>query len=129
MPALNFKKQFADAVERGEKRQTIRARRRDHRPSGTVGKSLTLYTGLRSKNCRKLMDAVCTANRQLVITNDPPQIFINGVRVEDEDGFARADGFDCRCDLYDFFEETHGLPFHGSLIEWETATPKDKPWR
>ena len=50
MVAYNFQKQFADAVERGEKRQTIRAPRRDGRHA-KVGDKLQLYTGMRTKQC------------------------------------------------------------------------------
>jgi len=56
MPALNFQARFADAVERGDKTQTIRAPRK--RPF-KVGDNLYLYTGMRTKWCRKLLDAVC----------------------------------------------------------------------
>ena len=53
MPAYNFQKQFAPLVESGQKRQTIRAigKRRHARP----GESLQLYTGQRTKACRKLI--------------------------------------------------------------------------
>lgn len=51
MALLGFKSIFADAVERGEKRQTIRAERK--RPI-KVREKLYLYTGLGTKKCRKL---------------------------------------------------------------------------
>lgn len=56
MPALNFKKEFAPKVESGEKRMSIRPiGKRRYR----VGDMLFLYTGLRTKACRKLGEAVC----------------------------------------------------------------------
>lgn len=58
MPMFNFKKQFADSVESGEKRQTIRARRKN-RPQ--VGQTAYLYTGARTKACRKLGECVIRA--------------------------------------------------------------------
>lgn len=46
MPALNFQTQFAPAVERGEKCQTIRAYRKDGRnPSGLPFHGLAIYWG------------------------------------------------------------------------------------
>ena len=66
MPALNFKKQFADKVERGEKRQTIRALRADGR-NPQPGQTLFLYTGMRTKSCRKLGEAVCSSVEQIDI--------------------------------------------------------------
>ena len=56
MPLIGFKKEFADLVESGAKRQTIRAPRK--RPI-KVGDTLYLYTGLRTKQCRKLGEGRC----------------------------------------------------------------------
>ena len=53
MPALNFRAEFADAVERGEKCQTIRAYRKDGR-NPKPGDTLHLYTGMRTRACRRL---------------------------------------------------------------------------
>lgn len=50
---INFKQQFAEMVESGEKRQTIRRERKGHRQIGK-GDHLKLYTGLRTKQCRLL---------------------------------------------------------------------------
>ena len=58
MPLLGFKKQFAPLVEEGQKRQTIRAKRRDGR-NPHAGETLFLYTGLRTKSCRKLGISGC----------------------------------------------------------------------
>ncbi len=120
MPALNFQKRFAADVESGRKCQTIRAPRKDGRPTARPGDTLYLYTGMRTKGCRKLGEAVCTKTSQVVITDDW-RILVNGSRVEDDDAFARADGFDDAANLYDWFRDTHSLPFEGSLIEWGAA--------
>jgi hypothetical protein len=54
MPAYNFQKQFAPLVQSGEKRQTIRTLgKRSH---AQPGNKLQLYTGMRTKQCRKLVD-------------------------------------------------------------------------
>ncbi|MEM6839576.1 MAG: ASCH domain-containing protein [Cyanobacteria bacterium P01_C01_bin.120] len=70
MVAYNFKPQFAPLVESGVKRQTIRARgkRRHARP----GEALQLYTGQRTKACRKLIapDPKCTLVEPLIIILD-----------------------------------------------------------
>ena len=120
MPAINFQKKFAAAVESGEKKQTIRAPRRDGKPTATVGARLYLYTGLRTKVCRKLGEGICTKTSQLVI-NEERTIIINGTPIlsgREEDAFARADGFKDAFDMTNWFATTHGLPFEGSLIEW-----------
>ena len=120
MPALNFKAEFAPEIVAGRKTQTIRAPRRDGRPTATVGSRLYLYSGLRTKGARKLGEAVCTRTAQVVITVER-DLLINGRRMlpTDADLFAMRDGFKCESDLIDWFASVHGLPFEGSLIEWD----------
>jgi hypothetical protein len=52
MPAFNYKKQFAELVATGRKRQTIRAMRK--RPI-KVGDKLYHFTGMRTKQCSQLL--------------------------------------------------------------------------
>lgn len=115
MPLLGFKKEFADAVERGEKLQTIRALRKDKRDP-KPGQILYLYTGLRTKQCRKLGERTCTSSQPVTIAN--AGITLGPRWVLDLHTFAEADGFKNIEDLYAFFKKTHGLPFHGVLIKW-----------
>jgi len=126
MPAFNFQKQFAPAVEAGDKTQTIRAMRKDgRRPE--PGQTAYLYTGMRTSACRKLREGTIWAVNNIMIGH-------NGVLINyDEDGeypineeyelnmFARADGFESWESMRDWFDKTHGLPFEGNLIKWETA--------
>jgi hypothetical protein len=130
MVALNFKAQFADDVELGRKRRSIRAQRKDGR-NPKLGDALQLYTGMRQKGCRKLLDAKCVRVRPVEIdytgikldgrplyAGDAPS-FTGGVDPESFDGdFARADGFDSFGDMVEFFRAEYGLPFNGLLIEW-----------
>lgn len=121
MPAFNFMKQFADDVESGKKLQTIRAVRKDKRLPCDVGDDITLYTGQRTKGCRKLGIGKCTGVTPILILNGKhgPELFIACAMILNEDDFAEADGFDNSVEFYKFFEDTHGLPFRGWLIEWE----------
>lgn len=130
MVALNFKSQFADDVEDGRKRRSIRAPRKDGR-NPTPGVQLQLYTGMRQRGCRKLRDTECARVRPVEISHmgivldgkklyagDAPA-YLGGPDAESYDGdFARADGFDNFSDMVEFFEKEHSLPFHGLLIEW-----------
>ena len=50
--AINFKREFAEAVRSGKKRQTIRAPRK--RNPSTEGCRLCLYTGMSTPKCEKL---------------------------------------------------------------------------
>lgn len=118
MVAFNFKAQFADDVESGKKRQTIRAQRR-----ARVGDPLQLYTGMRTKKCRKLRDAVCTAVDEITIKTRGYYLAIrlNGELLPTEHAreIALADGFDGLAAFADFFSEQYGLPFRGWLTRWD----------
>lgn len=131
MVALNFQSQFANDVEDRRKRRTIRAARKDGRDP-KKGDKLQLYTGMRHKGCRKLLDAVCRRVRPVEISHlgvrldgrmlhagDTPA-YVSAPDPEQYDGdFARADGFGCFGEMVDWFEQTHDLPFKGNLIEWD----------
>lgn len=119
MPALNFKTRFAKAVAAGEKTQTVRAIRKDGRDP-KVGDNLYLYTGMRTKQCRKIADARCISVEPVVIDQpDVIQICGTDLPLVNRINFAYADGFASLHDLVSFFRETHGLPFMGLLIKWE----------
>lgn len=117
MVAFNFQKQFADLVESGKKRQTIRENPR----GAATGKKLQLYYGQRTKQRRKLMDAVCSRTRQIVLRSS--QVVIGLVDLRDDhdlDNFAKADGFKDYAEMWKFFEPRADQlgEFHGWLIEW-----------
>lgn len=122
MLVINFKKQFAPAVESGEKRQTIRALRKDGKRA-KPGDHLRLYTGMRTSACRKLMDATCTSVASIQIYDEYPQITIvvNGKKLSFDEGIAlaKSDGFDTRAEFIGFFQETHRFPFEGLITSWE----------
>lgn len=127
MPALNFKAEFAEDVEFGVKRQTVRAPRKDGRPHCKVGDTLKLYTGMRTKSCRLLGEATVTSIRKVRI--EDCEMFVDGQRLpsaiwsrdcgQTDNEFAEADGFESFMDMADWFEKVHGLPFEGSVICWD----------
>ena len=117
MVAFNFAARFADAVQLGHKRQTIRASvlRCD------VGDKLQLYTGQRTRQCRKLADAVCT--KVAPIRLDRYTLIVDGVLFckADMETFAKADGFEGWTEFVAFFDKLTGLPVNAHLIQWELA--------
>lgn len=127
MPALNFKAQFADDVEHGVKRQTVRAPRKDGRAHAKVGDTLKLYTGMRTKQCRLLGEA--TVTRIATILIEPTSMKLNGRQVYSslssrddpptDNEFAEADGFDSFMHMASWFDDIHGLPFKGVVIYWD----------
>ncbi len=122
MPAINFKKEFADKVESGKKVQTIRALRKDGK-NPKPGQPLYLYTGMRTKYCRKLGEGTCKSVEPITI--DSYEIDLNCVNLSSRETWdlVEADGFGvgylAEDAFFDFFRKTHGLPFWGLLIKWE----------
>lgn len=118
MPALNFKKQFAQLVESSEKRQTIRALRKDGK-NPKPGQTLYFYTGQRTKACRKLGEAICKSVEQICINGSRDiSVASTDLSTKEELALIKADGFENINQFYEFFENTHGLPFFGLLIKW-----------
>lgn len=122
MPGYNFKAQFADDVESGKKAQTIRPRRK--RPT-KVGDMLYMFTGMRTKQCRKLGQWRCTSV-------EPIEIYEHGIAfvgIEHElrwlsddklKQLARDDGFKDIYRLYDFFSKQYGIPAKDlEIIKWD----------
>lgn len=117
MPALNFHSRFAPLVESGQKRQTIRAFRKDGRDP-KPGDTLYLFTGMQTKRCRKIGVAVVESvefvdidERSLVVGN-------RDLHATEADELARDDGFQNWTDMEEWVKRTYGLPFEGLLIRW-----------
>ncbi len=116
MPALNFQERFAELVENGEKRQTIRrVRKRPIKP----GDMLYLYTGMRTKRCRKLRLARCEKVESIRIEKYGGAIISDEGWIEPAflQAFAEEDGFDSWEEMRDWFDKQYGLPFEGALIQ------------
>ena len=106
MAAYNFQKQFAPLIRAGTKTQTIRpvGKRRHARP----GEPIQLYTGMRTRACRKILtdDPVCLAVSPIALDfTAEPRIVVDGAAVEPSqlDAFARADGFASLDEMREFF--------------------------
>lgn len=121
---ISFKPQFAEMIEAGTKRQTIRkARKRPIQP----GDTLILCTGLRTKDYRKIGEAVCTQVDSIRIRHLTGVIWINGhsLRHIDMDRLARADGFLGVNEFEGFFKGQYGEgDFEGVLIHWDKLEVK-----
>lgn len=116
MVALNFSPQFAAAVAAGKKRQTIR-----DKTCARGGLVLQLYTGQRTKACRKLMDAVCLSVQCIVLMETVVQphgnVTLMGAYLEE---FAKKDGFATYADMWAFFapRANEDGEYNGVLIKW-----------
>jgi hypothetical protein len=117
MPAYNFKQQFADKVQKRIKRQTIRAERKDgYVPK--VGAAFIGYTGMRTKNCRKLVES--RISKVLPILIRPTGIWLDGRRLDMAEAttIAMLDGFENADEMRGWFAKAHGESFDGWLIRW-----------
>ena len=116
MVAYSFKSQFEEAIKSERKRQTIRAV--GLRRHARVGQRLQIYTGMRTKNCYKILevDPICTRSDDIYIGRR--SVKLNGQRLGllEEQKLARADGFATVDDFYDFFSDR--VPLTGKLIAW-----------
>jgi hypothetical protein len=118
MSALNFKPQFAGPVESRVKRQSIRQKNNGHQ----VGRAIQLYTGMRTKACRKLVadDPVCVSIELVQIRAG--HIIIAGRELGplERKDMAQADGFANVFGFYAFFlgKGMEG-DFSGFLIRWD----------
>lgn len=122
MVAYSFKGRFAEAVTSGRKTQTIRAPRKRHaRP----GEPVQLYTAMRTKQCRKLADAVCTEVRAIDLDFSCNTIVIEGIGKLDHisalDNIARLDGFASWDEMKGFWPDA--TFFSGVLIMWDHLAP------
>lgn len=120
MVAYSFMKSFADKVESGVKPHTIRDDNHNDRHA-KVGNDLQLYTGMRTKNCRKLRDAKCVGVYPIDIICPHVFISVSGdwkpltqwhIRE-----LAILDGFESVEAFFDYFQERRDRV----LIAWKEA--------
>jgi hypothetical protein len=117
MAGLSFSV-FKDKILDGFKRQTIRAVRKHPIKEG---ETLYMWWKQRSPQREKLGEASCVRVTPIQIyKNGFVMPYISGQLPEILDKFAIADGFDNWQQLIEFFEDAHGLPFEGILIEWDS---------
>ena len=118
MVAINFSPKFAEAVETGHKTQTIRQSAR-----AKAGQALQLYTGQRTKACRKLADAVCVDCTYVGLTKDRVTLGDASRFPGDMDDFARADGFRDYSEMWAWFSARYETnSFTGFIIRWKPVT-------
>lgn len=131
MTAYSFQKIFADDVASGNKCQTIRGPRNRH---ARVGEPIQLYTGMRTKQCRKLVepDPICSAvlpvNIEISFRNQGmiENVTLDGCDLTSDqiEQFCRDDGFGnfkitARNAMGRWFAKNYGTGiFKGFVIQW-----------
>ena len=128
MPAYNFKAQFAPAVEAGQKLCTIRGR------TAKVDSIAYLYTGMRTKACRKLGQGTIAHCAPIAIgyaQDGCPRVTFGKHKMNATElaALATADGFESPRAFVDFFRDQYKFESHtedggknvfsGFMITWE----------
>lgn len=135
MPAYSFLKQFAQPIVEGTKGGTIRPTRGGGKGPRRVvgghawpGETLYLFTGMRTKYCRRIGDRPCLKSASISlhlgghprveIHDDDDRRFYAGA--SDLDKFAVFDGFPDWAALREFWAETHRAVtiFDGWHVRW-----------
>lgn len=120
---INFKQQFAEMVESGEKRQTIRRERKGHRQIGK-GDHLKLYTGLRTKQCRLLGEGIVNYVMSICIGPKGASFFTGQRSIAAPESLYQDDGFESYQDMYKWFLGQYKTDvFCGRLIIWDLYDP------
>lgn len=123
MIVLTFQPRFSALVETGAKRHTIRGeRKRPIRPGDLL--SLRQWTGRPYMSPQRVlrppMPCLSVTPIRVSWSNTGRPILLDADILTPEQAawLAHDDGFKSTADLVDWFERTHGLPFHGVLIRW-----------
>lgn len=123
MGLYNFQERFVPKILSGEKRHTIRAKRKH---PDKPGNPFHGYVGLRTKQAEKIASGTVTKVEDIRIIEMPGEtehdrvrIIVQGLGLEmDEcEVLARADGFDSFADMRKFWNGR--LPFSGDIIHWK----------
>lgn len=115
MVAFNFSPEFAEAIASGAKCQTVRATKRAKK-----GDMLQLYTGQRTKACRKLKEAECLYVDYVHLAPDGITCGNGDLHTGSLDAFAIRDGFKNYEAMLAWFKAKYGTDhFVGYVHRWK----------
>ncbi len=119
MVAYGFQNRFAPKIESGEKKQTIRALRKNRHTK--PGEPMQLYKGMRTKMCRKIIpDPICQKVIDIFIDHHGWNVILDGKSLSDYEIYqlARKDGFATITKFFRYFVSLKKPHFEGVLIIW-----------
>jgi hypothetical protein len=128
MPAFSFKKQFVEPIQAGTKHHTIRGERVDGRVPAKVGDQLSLFCGMRTKGCFRILPGTVPCTKVELITIEDAgrssedhftkRVCIDGNPLDRSEcqRLAQSDGFPDFGRMMMFWEGR--LPFKGYIIHW-----------
>lgn len=120
MPAYNFMAEFANPIEDGNKRTTIRLPRK--RPT-RVGERLYFFIGQRTPACERLRphhQDICKAVYPIIIENNGIILDGQALRPFEVDIAIKKDtaGLWSNKQFFDFFKKRYSPRFEGEMIAW-----------
>ena len=121
MVAFNFTV-FLDQIKSGKKTRTIRKSARAKK-----GDKIQLYTGMRTKDCRKLVCQDATLLDVTKVRISESGVIAFGGEIRGLDDFAIYDGFNNWSEMKSFFRDTYGLPFTGFMHRWHWPENTEHP--
>lgn len=121
MVAYNFQPEFVAPIQSGVKTQTIRRSARCK-----TGDELQLFTGQRTKACRKIGTATCAICEPITIADDYISVGMFRLPSGDAAHMAKIDGFQSLAAMRGWFRDRYGdLPFAGYRIMWNNFKSTD----
>lgn len=116
MVAFNFKKDFAPKILIGEKTSTIRSKQRCK-----VGDTMHLFTGQRTKACKRLMTTTCVGVGRITINKYTWALheFEGELYTREHEVLSAQEGFENLQAMLDFFDKQYGLPYTGYIHVWQ----------
>jgi hypothetical protein len=134
MGAYNFQQRFTEFVLDGSKQHTIRGKRKH---PDKPGSTFYGFTGMRTKNCVKLIEAPVVKVEEIVFKRARVWIAGEELQADEKDAFAWRDGFrfdntagrieltgsgGCFDLMLQFWVDTRKTTeFEGDLIHWDWA--------
>jgi hypothetical protein len=131
MTAYSFKPRFVEPILTLRKHQTIRAPRLGRSRHVRPGEQIQLYAGMRTKQCRLIGVATCTAVTPITLDFINHSFAIGAgqwTTYARRNEFARRDGFDTWQEMEHFWQVEHdGMKmFTGVLIEWDPQSLRSR---
>lgn len=128
MPALSFKSSFAEKILSEAKTTTIRVARKVPIEKGDT---LYLFSGMRTKNCKRIATAVCMMVEPVTIDLLLWEIYLGVgqlVLPHQLTKFAQDDGFENAPSLFQWFTDQYGRTtvFRGDRIHFALVATAER---
>lgn len=112
---IYFHERHTDAIESGQKDQTVRPRDWVLSP----GEQITLAVVDAKSGGYHEMSALITARIRIEVTNGDIKLGGEYLSAVARDAFVKHDGFASQSEFFGFLDDVYGLPFEGFCYRWK----------